>query len=159
MNFYNHTSENLFLVPVHSSTSPVFIWGKKKLLFFFFFFSSSNSFPLFLPLIKGNSSSGAFLSCPQVPHQTRYCRHQILGGRSHSSCWYPLGQHWIHWRRAAPFRPRGSCTWSLGWPRGRLSREDRGSDNWLRELAGWNSMMTNVTSACNLQLSLHICLQ
>lgn len=38
MNFYNHTSENLFLVPVHSSTSPVFIWGKKKLLFFFFFF-------------------------------------------------------------------------------------------------------------------------
>ena len=51
-----------------------------------------NSFTLFLPLVKGDSSSAAFLSCPQLPHQTRYCRHQILGGRSSSSCWYPLGQ-------------------------------------------------------------------
>lgn len=107
-----------------------------------------NSFPLFLPPVNGDLSSAAFLSCPQVPHQTRYCRHQILGWQEPQQLLVSIrsalnppggGQHHSDQKQLHP---------KLGAAQRQSSREDRGSDNWLRELAGWNPMMTNVTSAC-----------
>jgi len=148
MNFYNHTSENLFLVPVHSSTSPVFIWGKKKLLFFFFFFFQQQLLSFISSPYKGQFKfrSIPFLS-PSPPSD------QIL--QAPDPGWQEPQQLLVSIRSALNPLEKGSTFQTKGQLHLKLGVAQRQAFPWgqrLRQLAAWAGWMELHDDKCHLCL-------